>query len=284
MIQERLCFEPHNPAVPNETISCRLEVEGASVCLLVGYQSNGITPRPEAQKWKHPYPSCDRLFLFKKGHADLETRRGKVQLRAGHLHLLPEGYAFNVTYSAGSLLYWFHLRTLDRIYLPFFRGADSILHRDDPTMFDLITEGVDKRNVTLTRTHVFAAIVSFAETQLRTNPNRDLLYDRFRDLFDYLEENLTPYTRIGELASVMNMSTSALSKGFQRAAGLPLKKYLITITMNRAKQRLLMSDMTVEEVAYEIGFKNPYYFNKAFKKHTGFTPGNYRKRSVERED
>jgi AraC-like DNA-binding protein len=43
---------------------------------------------------------------------------------------------------------------------------------------------------------------------------------------------------------------------------------------------MLLNDLTITEVAYGIGLESLSYFNKIFKKHTGETPSNFKKRNL----
>jgi AraC-like DNA-binding protein len=47
--------------------------------------------------------------------------------------------------------------------------------------------------------------------------------------------------------------------------------------MNLAKEKVLGTNMSVNDIAYELGFKYPQHFTRAFKKNTGYTPHDYRK-------
>jgi AraC-like DNA-binding protein len=46
--------------------------------------------------------------------------------------------------------------------------------------------------------------------------------------------------------------------------------------MQRAEQLIRKSKMTFSEIAYAVGFTDPKYFTKCFKKQTGLTPSEYR--------
>ena len=54
-------------------------------------------------------------------------------------------------------------------------------------------------------------------------------------------------------------------------------EYLNKVRIEQAKQRLKEKGQTVEKVSEEVGFKDPNYFIKAFKKSVGITPAKYKK-------
>lgn len=81
--------------------------------------------------------------------------------------------------------------------------------------------------------------------------------------------------------SIENMSRSLgynrthLSKMFKQYTGMTPMHFLLKIRMEKAKQ-LLMDKLTVEQVAASVGFTDPLYFSKQFKKWYGRSPSEYR--------
>ena len=76
-------------------------------------------------------------------------------------------------------------------------------------------------------------------------------------------------------ADHVNLSPSLLSKVFKDIVGLNFIDYLTNIRLSKAKELLVHTDMKINEIAETIGYKNSY-FNRLFKKHEGYTPGQYR--------
>ena len=59
--------------------------------------------------------------------------------------------------------------------------------------------------------------------------------------------------------------------------GVPPCKYLTSIRINKAKELLESTDCPVSEIGSIIGYENPLYFSRIFKKQTGLSPAAYRK-------
>lgn len=95
---------------------------------------------------------------------------------------------------------------------------------------------------------------------------------------NYIAEHYSePLTR-ESLASLVYLNADYLSRLFKKYTGLTLMDYVIWERMERAKQMLLESSLSVSEIALEVGYSNTAYFTKMFKKHTnGVTPREYRK-------
>ncbi len=75
-----------------------------------------------------------------------------------------------------------------------------------------------------------------------------------------------------DLAAAMGISRSLLYKRIIRLTGISPNDCLLTLRLNEARRKLEHDDGTVSEIAYSVGFSDPSYFARAFKKHFGQTP------------
>jgi signal transduction histidine kinase/ligand-binding sensor domain-containing protein/DNA-binding response OmpR family regulator len=77
---------------------------------------------------------------------------------------------------------------------------------------------------------------------------------------------------VKDLARLVNMSRAGLYKKMIGLTGKSPVEFITKVRMDRARQLLLQQQFTVAEVAYEVGFTDPKYFAKTFKKETGILP------------
>ncbi len=94
----------------------------------------------------------------------------------------------------------------------------------------------------------------------------------------YIDENFLEKTSIDEMAFLFRTNRATFCKEFKRATGKTLINYIADKKIALAKEKLANSNDTVTHIAYEMNFVTVHYFTKFFKKHTGFTPGDYKKR------
>lgn len=95
---------------------------------------------------------------------------------------------------------------------------------------------------------------------------------------EYIAEHFQePLTR-EQLSSLVWLNEDYLSRLFKKYTGLSLMDYVTWERMERAKQMLRSSALSISEIALEVGYSNTAYFTKMFKKCTnGITPRQYRK-------
>jgi len=82
---------------------------------------------------------------------------------------------------------------------------------------------------------------------------------------------------VGELASEMGLSRSQVLRKVKAATGKSVNQLIREIRLKEAVKLLKQSDLTASEIAYQVGFSSPSYFNKCFLDHFGVTPGEYKK-------
>lgn len=88
----------------------------------------------------------------------------------------------------------------------------------------------------------------------------------------YIEENYTENISLEKAAKIVSMSKSYLSTIFKKVTGINFNEYVMTVKMDKAYELLKTGDLTIYEVAEKIGFNNPNYFSKVFKKYKGISP------------
>jgi AraC-like DNA-binding protein len=99
-------------------------------------------------------------------------------------------------------------------------------------------------------------------------------YIAFRRL---VEDNLTEHPTIGRLAEELALSTDSLYQLVKHYAGLSPKEFVTTRLMQEARRRLYYREQSsVKELAFELGFQDPAYFSRLFKKVTGQTVAAFR--------
>ncbi|MDK8179630.1 ABC transporter substrate-binding protein [Paenibacillus sp. UMB4589-SE434] len=100
----------------------------------------------------------------------------------------------------------------------------------------------------------------------------DLVMQAKRYIYDHYAEPIT----LEALAAALNYSIPYLSKQFKLSTGQSPIDYLIDVRLNKAQELLSQTDATVQEVAVGVGYMDLSYFIRAFKKHAGCTPGQYK--------
>lgn len=91
------------------------------------------------------------------------------------------------------------------------------------------------------------------------------------------------YSRLGEqdlsvdkVAGLLHLGRTIFYKKVRRTTGYTPNEYIRVIRLRKAAELLKEGEKNVSEVAYAVGFDNPYYFSKCFKEQFGMPPSQYR--------
>lgn len=123
-----------------------------------------------------------------------------------------------------------------------------------------------------------------------------LLYDVYHEVIDQQKFSLTPHSKKmkqiieyitnhfhericnQDLARICNMSLSHFYRVFSQTMNCSPNHFIINIRIDKAKEYIVKTDFTMYEIAEQCGFENVSYFSYLFKRKTGLSPHEFRKR------
>jgi AraC-like DNA-binding protein len=113
----------------------------------------------------------------------------------------------------------------------------------------------------------------------RKTKNTDVLNNFQRLLKAYFEAediSIIGLPKVSYFAQQLNLSDSYLGDLLKNETGMHAQEHIHQFIIEKAKNRLLQTNHTVSEIAYDLGFEYPQYFSRLFKKKTGVSPNKYR--------
>lgn len=83
---------------------------------------------------------------------------------------------------------------------------------------------------------------------------------------------------VKKLAKIAGLSRAAFARRFASELGLPPLRYLARLRIARVGELLRVTDRTLSELAYEVGYANEFALSRAFRRLLGEPPATYRRR------
>ncbi|AGT32219.1 chemotaxis protein CheY [Geobacillus genomosp. 3] len=99
-----------------------------------------------------------------------------------------------------------------------------------------------------------------------------------REAIQFIDQHLKEDLSLKDVAEHVHLNPSYFSTLFKEQMKLTFSEYMTRRRMQRAKELLIATKMTISEIAEECGYKTPKYFIQLFKEMEGETPNSYRKR------
>lgn len=103
-----------------------------------------------------------------------------------------------------------------------------------------------------------------------------------RNAKDYIKANLGKPITLSDIATHLGISAYHLSHIFSEESGFTMSSYLINARMEKAASMLNNPQIHISEAAYALGFEDPNYFSKVFRRHFGCSPVKYRTRCLKK--
>ena len=102
--------------------------------------------------------------------------------------------------------------------------------------------------------------------------------DRLQTALAYIQNHLADNISLAEIAQEVDMSQHHFCRLFKQSTGISPYQYVIQQRLERAKQLLLQNQLSIAEVAQEVGFSEQSQLTRQLKRATGFTPKQIRDR------
>ncbi len=249
----------------------------------------GYYPHASHHDRERPNGSSQYILLYCVGG------KGWIRLNDTEYQLIPNTYIIlpkNIPHHYGSSLkepwsiYWLHFtgKQADLLYLRYTvtggGGPQNIPYRENRIeLFQQIIEALenDLGNAEMELAYLkllqFVGSFIYADNATAEGTESDVIAKSIRFMKQHLHKTLSTQ----ELAGQANYSVSRYSELFRLKTGYAPIQYFIQMKIQKSCQYLYFSKMNIKEICKEIGFDDPYYFSRMFKKQMGMPPLQYRK-------
>lgn len=133
------------------------------------------------------------------------------------------------------------------------------------------------------RTYVKQIIIRATRKWKKQNLDNDTFripgseLDIFRDFSRLLEIHFREKHNVADYAELLHMAPKTLTHKFKNLNLESPNQFIINRILLEAKRLLFYTDKPVKEIAYDLGYEDPAYFNRLFTNKTGNTPANFKK-------
>lgn len=244
--------------------------------------------------WSENIKMEDHLLIYcTKGEGIIQIANDLVPFSQNQYCIIPQGFIFKIQTG----------QTDPSIFLTCkFNGEKSrIMEKDFTVVRDLIPSGnnmvanrimlfdelfnnltkgfynANYRYINLCFGHLLATFIYASRT------SDDLMEEQNPGIsrsIQLMAQSLNKKLTLDDIAEEAGYSPSYLTTIFRKKTGYSPLSYFSHLKISKACEYLDFSKMKIKEIAFLMGYSDPYYFSKDFQKKMGLSPRNYRKRIV----
>ena len=138
-----------------------------------------------------------------------------------------------------------------------------------------------KRSLSPTVAQRCAKLILFNGQRSKQSPYMDTSLlktrnDQENELIEFIETNLAKDLSVKNMANLLGMHERTFLRWFKERFKTTPLRFLNDFRLDRAKSLLQVSNLSVNEICYEIGYLDPSSFRRNFKKATGLSPSEFR--------
>ena len=164
--------------------------------------------------------------------------------------------------------------------LEFVMNGESVMYRNGGHLYrfdsrkDYLREVLEMKGYELLKKWFMDKMRNAAATMVKGS--EDHTNDLIRQAQEYIDSHFHKDMSLDDISRELNISPYYFSKLFKEETGENFVEYVTGRRMERAKQLLKIPDKSIKEICAEVGYSDPNYFSRIFRKYQGVSPTEYK--------
>lgn len=251
----------------------------------------GYFPHAAGHRVERPNGVATHILIFVESGQGWLEMSGRHLLNRGDLVLIPpnQAHAYGAYPNDPWKIYWFHFGG---------HGASALLQwtpfsNKNPSLasplidslrrhFRTALAAVERGYTDHTLLELSRVLINVLTLLHANNPqqNKQRETQRIEQVMDSMRDDLERPRPLAHYAKEAGLSVSRFSERFKKHCGVSAMAYFTELRIQRACELLDRSELHIGEIAEKLGFADPLYFTRLFRKHTGMPPTAYRRRGI----
>lgn len=230
------------------------------------------------------------LIYCLEGQGVIDVMDTRIDLRPNSYYIIPPNTAhdYYAVQNDPWSIYWVHFtgQQAKNLFRKFnensITGARFISFEERrvnlfENLMNVLENGYSSENIEYVNISLWQLLGSFIFSNYFTKIGKDEIEgDIINSTVKYMKDHLDESLKVGSIASLFNYSNSHFFSLFKKKTGYSPIQYFNHLKMQRACQYLSFTDMSVKEISFSLGYEDPLYFSRLFKKTMNISPLKYR--------
>jgi len=228
-----------------------------------------------------------QLLYVAKGSADFLICEDFIKVEEGYAVIYhphqPQYYIYHLQNNPE--IYWLHFSGAQaQAYITNLNFTDGFLFNvgiknEYKSIFEKIISELQVRRKNffeLSNLYAMELLSLMSRNMSERSSNLYLINEQILKIIETMNKNFSQKQSIMDYAKTCSMSTCWFINNFKNYTGMTPQQYLTNIRLTKAKELLLSSSFNISEISSIVGYDNPFYFSRIFKKNTGYSPREYK--------
>ncbi len=247
----------------------------------------GFYPKANYHRMRRKAHESYLLIYCTAGRGTLLINNESFQVISGDVIFLPPGsaHSYRADQDDPWTIYWAHFsgekasdfsKYLDLHPGPNPLGMQARLISEFDELLNIRRQGLTLKGFIQASNHL-KMLLSDVAVLAKKRRERLSAHMEMSELLQYMQNHTDRDLDLSELAQLANMSKYHFIRRFKESTGHTPIHHFIQLKMERACHLLDTSDAAIKSIAAQLGFADPLYFSRQFRKVTGTSPQEYRR-------
>lgn len=250
----------------------------------------GYYPRAENHFRERENGANEFVFIYcVEGEGWLELNGKHRTVRPNQFFLLPEGktHRYGASKEKPWSIYWMHFdgtmaKDLFIRHEKNRNASDTIPFKSErirlfDQMYKIFQSNYVEPSLEYANILALSFVISFVYGDVDQSNDAHARNHLVDSIIEYLTDNLDKSFTSQDIADEFNFSTSYLFSIFKKRTGYAIIHFFNLKKTQKACEYLKYTNMSVKEISFSMGFQDPLYFSRLFKKNMGMSPRAYKK-------
>jgi len=242
--------------------------------------------------WNKPadgLDQCYKLYFLTGGNGHVELENQSIELRAGRAYFIPGYQLVGQSCPERMNVHWIHFVPAS-LYLSHQMSHVTQVHQwplGDVRSWRATYEGIGRLFEEQPRWLYYRTQAMILDVVSRVLELYDFshmagvdpIFEQLQPAIAFMEDHLLENPKLAQIAEVVHLAPNYFHRKFTGLFHMTPLAYILGRRLDIARQLLLSTDLTLEQIAHRSGFQNAFYLSRVFKKEYGISPSHFRRQA-----
>lgn len=235
---------------------------------------------------------CKQFILIYciEGQGLIRVRDSEIYLKSNTFYIIPPGlkHSYYAVQNDPWSIYWVHFsgpqsQNLFEKFSPTYAIASKAVSFEErrinlfENLMDVLEDGYSKENIDYVNISLWQLLGSFIFSNYYVEIGKDKMDgDIINESIKYMKDHINEPLKVDTISGHFNYSNSHFFSLFKKKTGFSPIHYFNHLKIQKACQYLSFTDMSIKEISFDLGYDDPLYFSRLFKKTMNISPLQYR--------